>query len=68
MPYVAAQAHLNMQAKNKSIKEMIVLLFFFFLNFCTLRANLTKNGSTVETKLLSNLGQRTGRVERPQVF
>lgn len=27
MPYVAAQAHLNMQAKNKSIKEMIVLLF-----------------------------------------
>lgn len=68
MPYVAAQAHLNMQAKNKSIKEMIVLLFKKKKNFCTPRANLTKHWSTVETKLLSSSGQRTGRVERTQVF
>ena len=55
-----------MQAKNKSIKEMIV-----FFNFCTLKANLTENWSIVETKLFKAAnGQRrknTGFLIKPQI-
>ena len=55
-----------MQAKNKSIKEMIV-----FFNFCTLKANLTENWPIVETKLFKAAnGQRrknTGFLIKPQI-